>query len=204
MGAGGTSNGGQANQSDITVVGDSAAAGGIGKESTVIGSQAGGYLNNSCSYNTLIGYRSASGIGTAGTPDLTYSTVIGAECAEFLSSGTSNVIIGVSSALTEVSNGNTYINTPNVPTTGGGNVIVGGYDQNGNTSPVHVFSGAGPDNNNVLIGSSKTTTAYVKVAWTVTSDERDKMVYGSVPSRSGLRHRSASPGLPVQERWPPL
>lgn len=35
--------------------------------------------------------------------------------------------------------------------------------------------------NHISLGSSTTTNAYIKVAWTITSDERDKMNFGDVP-----------------------
>jgi hypothetical protein len=61
---------------------------------------------------------------------------------------------------------------------GSGNVIVGGTNAAGTYAPVFDVNS---EDNRVVIGSTAVTNAYVQVAWTVTSDARDKIVEGSVP-----------------------
>jgi len=63
-------------------------------------------------------------------------------------------------------------------TTGCGNVMVGGINSAGTYAPV--FNGS-TENDRVMIGSTATTNAYVQVAWTVTSDARDKTNVTALP-----------------------
>jgi hypothetical protein len=63
-------------------------------------------------------------------------------------------------------------------TTGSGNVMIGGVDALGLYSPV--FNPT-VENDRVMIGSTATTNAYVQVAWTVTSDARDKTNVTALP-----------------------
>lgn len=63
-------------------------------------------------------------------------------------------------------------------TTGEGNLILGTLTNAGANSPV--FSVTSEDNR-VVVGSSAVTNAYVKVAWTIVSDSRDKTDIESIP-----------------------
>jgi hypothetical protein len=56
-------------------------------------------------------------------------------------------------------------------TTGSGNVILGTLTAAGNNTPVFSVT---TEDNRVVMGSTAVTNAYVQVAWTVVSDERDK------------------------------
>jgi trimeric autotransporter adhesin len=94
--------------------------------------------------------------------------------------GTQNTGIG-SSAL--------YLNT-----TGGNNVAIGsaaGYDITTGCNNLALGNDAGraaspsgaitTQSNRIVLGNNSVTNAYVKVAWTVTSDLRDKTNFGTVP-----------------------
>jgi len=63
-------------------------------------------------------------------------------------------------------------------TTGSGNVMVGGMNTAGAYAPV--FNPT-TENNRVMIGSTGVTNAYVQVAWSVTSDARDKTNVTALP-----------------------
>jgi hypothetical protein len=63
-------------------------------------------------------------------------------------------------------------------TTGSGNIALGGSDSNAQYVPVF---GLTTECNRVAIGSSNVTNAYIKVAWTVTSDARDKTNITALP-----------------------
>jgi hypothetical protein len=52
-----------------------------------------------------------------------------------------------------------------------------GQDAGNSNSPAHTQNG----NNRIVLGNNNITHAYVKVDWTVTSDERDKMNFAAVP-----------------------
>ena len=62
--------------------------------------------------------------------------------------------------------------------TGSGNIGIGTTKSNGANDPV--FNPTTHDNRLVL-GHTSISNAYVKVSWTVTSDERDKMNFAPVP-----------------------
>ena len=63
-------------------------------------------------------------------------------------------------------------------TSGSGNVQVGGINSSGTYAPVYNIT---TESNRVVIGSSAVTNAYVKVAWTVVSDSRDKTNITKLP-----------------------
>lgn len=63
-------------------------------------------------------------------------------------------------------------------TTGSGNIGIGFQD--GSSSYAPVFDPT-TENNRIVMGHTGITNAYVKVAWTVTSDARDKMDFAPVP-----------------------
>ena len=66
----------------------------------------------------------------------------------------------------------------NANTSGSGNVMVGGWQSNGVYNPPFDPT---TQNDRVMIGSAATSNAYVAVAWTVTSDARDKTDFAPVP-----------------------
>jgi hypothetical protein len=62
--------------------------------------------------------------------------------------------------------------------TGSGNILMGSMTATGSHDPVF---GIYTENNRISLGSNVTTNAYVKVAWTIVSDARDKTNFGEVP-----------------------
>ena len=75
-------------------------------------------------------------------------------------------------------NDNTIIGAGGSPnlTTGAGNVTVGDLAQ----VATRIFN-LTTQNDRIIMGHDNIIAAYVKVAWTVTSDARDKMDFGDVP-----------------------
>jgi len=133
------------------------------------------YANQSGSDNIGIGYRSlfssvsASQSVAVGTRALTSATAgsntaIGFEALNANTSGVNNVAIG-HSALINVS-------------TGSGNFGAAFKDSAGNYLPVSDPTTA---NNQIVMGHQSVTDAFVRVAWTVTSDARDKTNFARVP-----------------------
>jgi len=62
--------------------------------------------------------------------------------------------------------------------TGSGNIGIGPLNSSGSFAPVF---DATTHNNRYIAGHTSITNAYVQVAWTVTSDQRDKMNFSPVP-----------------------
>jgi hypothetical protein len=75
-------------------------------------------------------------------------------------------------------NDNTIVGTGGSPnlTTGAGNVTLGDIA----AVATRIFD-LTTENDRIVMGHNNITNAYVKVAWTVTSDARDKMDFGAVP-----------------------
>jgi hypothetical protein len=105
-----------------------------------------------------------------------YNTVIGFGAAANSAGLTGNTNVGVgSNALANVTTGsyNSVLGSEagsNI-TTGFGNTILGSYTAAGVIAPVFNVT---TENNRVVVGTTSTTNAYVNVAWTVVSDQRDK------------------------------
>jgi hypothetical protein len=110
-------------------------------------------------YNTALG-RSAIYSTTTGVCNAAF----GFESLKYNTTGSFNTALGDRAG--QVLNG------------GSGNVIVGSHNAAGTYAPVFDVN---TEDNRVVIGSTAVTNAYVQVAWTVTSDARDKIVEGSVP-----------------------
>jgi hypothetical protein len=125
-----------------------------GNNNTCLGGTTGTALGNGSS-NTFIGYY--AGAASTGT----YNTFLGAYASGATSSGNFNTIVGY--------------NAGNNLTSGASNVILG--------------SGAGTDavanlttqSNYIVLGTNTITNANIKVAWTVTSDARDKTNFAEIP-----------------------
>ena len=62
--------------------------------------------------------------------------------------------------------------------TGAGNVCIGSLNSSGSYAPVFDCT---TENNRVVMSSTAVTNAYIQVAWTVVSDERDKTNFDLVP-----------------------
>ena len=113
------------------------------------------------STNTAVG-NNASGLNTIGSRNAAFGHYALAYCT----TGVGNTAIGSESG--------GYIET------GGGNISIGGNTNNpGTYSPVFDFI-VGNENNRIALGSTAVTNAYVQVAWTVVSDERDKMNFNPI------------------------
>jgi hypothetical protein len=111
----------------------------------------------------------------------TNNTAIGINSMLFSTSGGDNLATGAGALVNNSSGGrNTAAGSCalSANTTGSGNVMVGGMNSAGTYAPV--FNPT-VENNRVMIGSTATTNAYVQVAWTVTSDARDKTNVTALP-----------------------
>jgi len=113
------------------------------------------------SYNTAVGIESMKGTAfTSGT----YNTAIGAYAIYESTTGSHNVAIGA--------------NAGYGITTGSGNTIINPRNSSGTVAPVFSVT---TENNRFVAGSTGVTNAYVQVAWTVVSDQRDKTNFSVVP-----------------------
>ena len=157
-----------------TFVGQSAAYfNSTGSYNTAIGGSA-LQSNTTASYNTAVGYQALAS-NTTGTDN----TAIGQGACDASTTGDRNTSIG-KNANTSVSTG--YRNTAlgaysgeNI-TTGYNNTCIG-HDAGSSASPFNPSTEA----NRVIVGDNSVTNAYIRVAWTVTSDVRDKMDFAPVP-----------------------
>jgi hypothetical protein len=125
--------------------------------------------------NTAIGHGSLAEVIGNGFVSGSYNTAIGSYSQAANVSGERNVSVGVSAL--------------NVNTSGGYNVAIGNSSLESCTgsSNLEIRSGNFPafnitnQSNYISLGSSSSTMAYIKIAWTITSDARDKMNFGDVP-----------------------
>ena len=165
--------------------------------------------NTNATDNTAVGYRALKANTTGsfntavGSLALTANTTSGENSAFGMKSlnvttGTGNSGFGFYSLLLNVGgnynaahgwhsmmsltsgNSNTAIGAWSLhnATTGSGNICIGSYNSSSVYAPAFDIT---TQSNRVVMGSSAVTNAYIKVAWTVTSDQRDKMNFGSVP-----------------------
>ena len=135
----------------------------VGRQSSsfsavIIGDDCGSNLTGNKRGNTFIGASSGNSATTS-----EYSTFLG-EVAGFNMNGDANVCLGRQSGST-------------TSCTGTRNIVIGAYTTNVN--PCFILSGG--DSNRIVMGWTGVTNAYIKVAWTITSDARDKINYGDVP-----------------------
>lgn len=112
-----------------------------------------GYQNSAVGRASL--YNNTSGIN---------NSAVGYRALYNNTTGSENVAIGRDSG---------YFNT-----TGSGNISIGVVNSSGTYAPVF---GLSTTDNRIVMGSTAVTNAYVQVAWTVVSDARDKMNFGTVP-----------------------
>jgi hypothetical protein len=122
-----------------------------------------------------------SALGTVYGCTTLYNTALGVSAIYATTSGTCNAALGVESLKYNTTGSfNTALGSRAglVLNGGSGNVIIGSLDPVGTYSPVFDINA---ENNRVVVGTTAVTNAYVQVAWTVTSDARDKIVEGSVP-----------------------
>ena len=126
-----------------------------GTEGVFIGSTA-GYSNTTGATNTAVG------VGALYTNTTSSNNAVFGGGAGYISTGGSNTFIGASAGANA--------------TTGAGNVCVGYIA--GNSAAVLALT---TQSNRIVMGNQNITNAYVLVAWTVTSDARDKTDIISAP-----------------------
>ena len=130
-------------------------------------------------YNTAIGYNASAALTSAIS-----NTSVGFGAGSNTTTGNNNTAIGVNAmfgiATTVTGQHNLALGTSAMfgVTTGSGNIALGGAGSSGSYAPVFGFT---TECNRVAIGSTNVTNAYVKVAWTVTSDARDKTNITALP-----------------------
>ena len=144
------------------------------------------YANTTASNNTAVGYQSldanttgASNVAVgqsalANNTTASSNTAVGNNSMVTNTTGVSNTALGLASGYSNTEGrDNTLIGDAAgyYNTTGSGNVMVGSRNNVGDYAPIFGLSTA---DNRVGIGHSGTTNAYVQVAWTVVSDQRDK------------------------------
>ena len=117
------------------------------------------YSNTTGANNVAIG-REALKVNTTANSN----TVVGAYSLYVNTTGNNNVAFGAQALFSN--------------TTGSGNIGIGFLNSGGGYGPV--FNPT-TENNRLVLGHTAITNAYVKVSWTVTSDERDKMNFAPVP-----------------------
>ena len=142
-----------------TAVGRNALQGNTtGQFNTAVGQNA--LLNNTTGeFNTAVG-RSTLLNNTIGE----FNNALGQNALLNNTEGNSNTAIGQDAL--------------NTNTIGSGNIGIGGRNSAGTYAPV--FNPT-TESNRIVMGSTSVTNAYVQVAWTVTSDARDKTNFASVP-----------------------
>ncbi len=149
--------------------------------------------NTSGNYNTAVGFNTLKS-----NSDGTFNTAFGDSALTNNTSGGGNTAVGQDAlASNTVGRGNTAVGPrtlysnlsgdtnlaigPNAlmnNTTGSANICIGSTTSDGQPSPVFDVTS---ENNRVIMGSTAVTNAYIKVAWTVVSDARDKTNFAPVP-----------------------
>jgi len=134
----------------------------------------------SLSSNTTGGFN--TGIGEAALLSNTtasYNTALGKDAARGNTTGQKNTAIGQRAMITATTgNENTCIGREagSALTTGSNNLFLG-QNAGDASSPSETQAGS----NKIVLGNNNITHAYVKVDWTIQSDQRDKMNFASVP-----------------------
>lgn len=134
------------------------------------------YYNTTGRYDTAIGDNALYNSTSAWR-----NTAVGSEALYNSTTGWGNTAVGESSLRNQTTGSyNTVIGSKagDAVTTGSGNVIIGYVNSSGVNAPLATIS---THSNRMMMGHSGITNAYVKVSWTVTSDERDKTGFGPVP-----------------------
>ena len=122
------------------------------------------------------------------------NTIVGASAGYTNSVGVNNTIMGAGAAYSATNSTNTVIGASAAGnlTTGASNVVIGGSA--GNSSSVINLT---TQSNRVVIGDANVTNAYILVAWTVTSDSRDKSDVQAAPY--GLQFVNEL--IPITYKW---
>ena len=132
------------------------------------------YRNTTGEQNAGIGFYSLSAITTG-----SYNTALGVETLKSVTTATSNTALGGYAGL-------------NI-TTGVENVMLG-YDAGTSGAPGGSIT---TQSNRIVVGSGRMTNAYIQIAWTVTSDARDKT--DVVDTKYGLDFVNEL--RPVEYKW---
>lgn len=153
----------QTNGGDVVAIGVSALNSHTSPSNIVaIGSYAAQSISGSLSgsYSVYVGYQAGSGISSGSSKGLN-CVYVGSKAGNF-ADGSYNIGIGKSAGESMDGSNNIEIGT-----------ITGG-----SYSSIHNF---GSNSNRISIGNNSSTNAYIKIAWSTTSDARDKMNFSSVP-----------------------
>ena len=132
--------------------------------------------NTEGSYNTAIG-RDNLYANTTGD----YNTAVGNASLYTNTEGDFNAAVGYQALFSNTTGDyNTAVGRSALygVTTGAGNIGIGGTNSSGTYDPVF---NAITHTNRLVMGSKAVVAAYVKVAWTITSDARDKTNFAPVP-----------------------
>ena len=104
----------------------------------------------------------------------TENTILGAYAADNLTTGNANTFLGTYVATDGVITGdsNTCVgHAAGAALTSGSNLLLLGHDAGRSTAPGGEHN---TGSNSIVLGNNSIANAYIKVDWTVTSDERDK------------------------------
>jgi len=120
------------------------------------------YSNTTASNNTAVGYQAG------------YSNATG-------SGSYGNAFFGALAGYSNTGNDNTYIGASagRSATSGGGNIAIGwGAAYSGSSASIFSIT---TESDRIVMGTNNNTNAYIKIAWTVTSDARDKTDIANFP-----------------------
>jgi hypothetical protein len=133
------------------------------------------FSNTTGYYNAASGYQ-ALNYNTTGN----WNTANGVYALFSNTEGSSNTAVGESALVSTTGNYNTGLGryAGYNSTTGSGNVSIGGINSSGTFAPAYNIT---TESNHVYIGSTAVTKAVCKVAWTISSDARDKTNFAVVP-----------------------
>lgn len=143
-----------------------------GSLNSAFGSSAGTSITTG-NFNNLFGYQAGGDITTGHN-----NNVFGSYAGDGITIGAQNTLFGGSAG--------------GSITTGNNNIAIG-YLSGSSSSPFRITT----ESNRIVMGDNNITNAYIKVAWTVTSDSRDKT--DIQPSNYGLNYISRL--KPVTFKW---
>jgi hypothetical protein len=161
-----------------------------GAQNTAVGTNA-LVQNTTGAKNTAVGYQAGFSL-TTGEQNI----AVGNEALLNATTCLRNVCVGDSAGRNVTTGrGNTFIGgeAGYFCTTGAGNTLINPQTDGGYSPAFEITS----ENNRFVAGSSSVTNAYVKVAWTVTSDARDKTSIEAVPHGLSFVNQLN----PVSYRW---
>lgn len=142
-----------------------------GTKNTAVGANALG-ANTTGGSNTAIGNAALDANTTANNNVAVGDSALGAN-----TTGASNTAVGASALVANSTGGqNTALGLGALANSTNNNNIAIGY--NSGTDAVQNITTA---NNTIVMGNDSHTVSYIKIAWTATSDARDKMNFAAVP-----------------------